>query len=62
MVTEPRRGIAQAVVISGMEAIGELTGSESFDTLIEAPWEMFEEQVAVTPAEGLAAERSRSLG
>ena len=35
VVTEPGRGIAQAIVISGMEAIGELTGSESFDALIE---------------------------
>ena len=42
VVTEPGRGVAQAIVISGMEAIGELTGSESFDTLIETPWETFE--------------------
>ncbi|MDE0617227.1 MAG: hypothetical protein OXH87_06530, partial [Rhodospirillaceae bacterium] len=50
VVTEPGRGIAQAIVISGMEAIGELTGSESFDALIETPWETFEEQVAVALA------------
>ena len=47
VVTEPGRGIAQAIVISGLEAIGELTGGESFDTLIETPWETFEEQVSV---------------
>ena len=62
VVTEPGRGIARAIVISGMEAIGELTGSESFDTLIETPWETFEEQVAVALAEGLAAERPPVAG
>ena len=62
VVTEPGRGVAQAIVISGLEAIGELTGSESFDTLIETPWETFEEQVAVTLAEGLAAERPPAAG
>ena len=62
VVTEPGRGIAQAVVISGMEAIGELTGSESFDALIETPWETFEEQVAVALAEGLALERPPAAG
>ena len=62
VVTEPGRGITQAIVISGMEAIGELTGSESFDALIETPWETFEEQVAVAVAEGLAAERPPAAG
>ncbi len=62
VVTEPGRGIAQAIVISGMEAIGELTGSESFDVLIETPWETFEEQVSVALAEGLAAERPPAAG
>ena len=62
VVTEPGRGIAQAIVISGMEAIGELAGSESFDALIETPWETFEEQVAVALAEGLAAERPPAAG
>ena len=62
VVTQPGRGIAQAVVISGMEAIGELTGSESFDALIETPWETFEEQVAVALAEGLAEERPPAAG
>ncbi len=62
VVTEPGQGVAQAIVISGMEAIGELTGSESFDTLIETPWETFEEQVAVALAEGLAAEQPPAAG
>ena len=62
VVTEPGRGIAQAIVISGMEAIGELTGSESFEALIETSWETFEEQVAVALAEGLAAERPPAAG
>ena len=62
VVTEPGRGIAQAILISGMEAIGELTGDESFDALIETPWETFEEQVAVALAEGLAAERPPAGG
>ena len=39
--SKPGRGITEAVVISGMETIGELTGSESFDALIETPWETF---------------------
>ena len=62
VVIEPGRGIAQAIVISGMEAIGELTGGESLDTLIETPWETFEEQAAVALAEGLAAERLPDAG
>ena len=62
VVTEPGRGIAQAIVISGMEAIGELTGSESFEALIETPWETFEEQVAVALGAGLAAERPPAAG
>ena len=62
VMTESGQGIAQAIVISGMEAIGELTGSESFDTLIETHWETFEEQVAVALAEGLAAERPPAAG
>ena len=62
VVTKPGRGITQAVMISGMEAIGELTGSESFDALIETPWETFEEQVAVALAEGLALERPPAAG
>ena len=62
VVIEPGRGIAQAIVISGMEAIGELTGSESFDALIETSWETFEEQVAVALAEGLAEERPPAAG
>ena len=62
VVTEPGCGIAQAIVISGMEAIGELAGSESFDALIETPWETFEEQVAVALAAGLAAERPPAAG
>ena len=37
VVTEPGQGVVQAIVISGMETIGDLTGSESFDTLIEPP-------------------------
>ena len=37
VVTEPGRGITQAVVISGMEVIGELTGLESFDALNRDP-------------------------
>ena len=53
-------------MISGMEAIGELTGSESFDALIETPWETFAssppEQVAVALAEGLALERPPAAG
>ena len=62
VVTELGRGIAEAVVISGMEAIGELLGSETFDTMIETPWETFEEQVAVALAEGLALERPPPAG
>ena len=62
VVTEPGRGITQAVVIPGMEAIGELTGSESFDVLIETPRETFEEQIAVALAEGLALERPPAAG
>ena len=41
-----------------MEAIGELTGSESLDASIETPWETFEEQVAVALAAPVSA-RSR---
>ena len=62
VVIEPGRGIAQAIVISGMEAIGELTESASFEALIETSWETFEEQVAVSLAEGLAAERPPAVG
>ena len=62
VVTEPGRGVAQAIVISGMEAIGELTGSESFDVLIETRWKTFEEQIAVALAEGLAEERPPAAG
>ena len=62
VVTEPERGITQVVVIPGMEAIGELTGSESFDALIETPWETFKAQVAVAAAEGLALERPPAAG
>ena len=62
VVTELGRGIAEAVVIPGMEAIGELLGSETFDTMIETPWETFEEQVAVALAEGLALERPPPAG
>ena len=43
VVTELGRGIAEAVVIPGMEAIGEFLESETFDTMIETPWETFEE-------------------
>ena len=60
--TELGRGITQAVVIPGMEAIGEFTGSEAFDTMIETPWVTFEEQVAAALAEGLALERSPAAG
>ena len=49
-------------MISGMETIGELTGSESFDALIETPWETFEEQVVAAMAEGLALERPSAAG
>ena len=49
-------------MISGMETIGELTGSESFDALIETPWETFEEQVVAAMAEGLALERPPAAG
>ena len=62
LVTESGRGITQAIVMSGMEASGELTGGVSFDALIETPWERFEEQVAVTWFEWLAAERPASRG
>ena len=60
--SKPGRGITEAVVISGMETIGELTGSESFDALIETPWETFEEQVVAAMAEGLALERPPAAG
>ena len=49
-------------MISGMEAIGELTGSESFDALIENPRETFEEKVAAAMAEALALERPLAAG
>ena len=62
VVTELGRGIAEAAVVPGMEAIGEFTGSEVFDTMIEIPWETFEEQVAAALAEGLALERPPSAG
>ncbi len=62
VVIEAGQGVTQAIVISGMEAIGELTGGESFDTLIETPWETFEEQVAMVLVEGLAAERPPAAG
>ena len=45
-----------------MEAIGEFTGSEAFDTMIEIPWVTFEEQVAAALAEGLALERPPAAG
>ena len=60
--SKPGRGITEAVVISGMEAIGELTGSESFDALIENPRETFEEKVAAAMAEALALERPLAAG
>ena len=47
---------------TGMEAIGEFTGSEAFDTMIETPWVTFEEQVAAALAEGLALERPPAAG
>ena len=62
VVTELGRGIAEAVVIPGMEAIGEFMDSDVFDTMIEIPWETFEEQVAVALAEGLALERPPAAG
>ena len=62
VVTELGRGITEAVVVPGMEAIGEFMGSEIFDTMIETPWETFEEQVAVALAEGLALERPPPAG
>ena len=37
-------------------------GSESFDALIETPWETFEEQVVAAMAEGLALERPPAAG
>ena len=62
VVTESGRGITQAVVISGMEAIGHLTEPEGFDKLIETRWETVEEQVAAALAEGLALERPPAAG
>ena len=62
VVTELGRGIVEAVVVPGMETIGEFTGSDIFDTMIETPWETFEEQVAVALAEGLALERPPPAG
>ena len=62
VVTELGRGIAEAVVIPGMEAIGECMDSDVFDTMIEIEWETFEEQVAVAPAEGLALEQPPAAG
>ena len=62
VVTELGRGIADAVVVPGMEAIGEFTGSDIFDTMIETAWETFEEQVEVALAEGLALERPPPAG
>ncbi len=62
VVTELGRGIAEAVVIPGMEAIGEFMDSDVFDTMIEIPWETFEEQVAVALAEGLALEQPPAAG
>ena len=62
VVTESGRGITQALVIPGMEAIGHLTEPEGFDKLIETRWETFEEQVAAALAEGLALERPPPAG
>ena len=62
VVTELGRGIAEAVVIPGMEAIGEFLDSDVFDTMIEIPWETFEEQVAVALAEGLALKQTPAAG
>ena len=50
------------VAIPGMEAIGEFMNSDVFDTMIEIPWETFEEQVAVALAEGLALESPPAAG
>ena len=62
VVTELGRGIAEAVVVPGMEAITEFMETETFDTMIEIPRETFEEQVAVALAEGLALERPPPAG
>ena len=62
VVTELGRGIAEAAVVPGMDVIGEFTGSDIFDTMIEIPWETFEEQVAAALAEGLALERPPAAG
>ena len=56
VVTESGRGITQALMIPGMEAISEITEPEGFKKLIEIPWETFEEQAAAPLAEGLASE------
>ena len=62
VVTESGRGIAQALVMPGMEAIGEITEPDGFAKMIATPWETFEEQVAAALAEGLASERSPPAG
>ena len=62
VVTESGRGIKQALVIPGMEAISEITEPDGFDKMIATPWETFEEQVAAALAEGLALERPPPAG
>ena len=62
VITELGRGIAEAVVVPGMEAITEFMETNTFDAMIEIPWETFEEQVAVALAEGLALERPPPAG
>ena len=62
VVTESGRGITQALVIPGMEAISGIAEPDGFDKMIETPWETFEEQVAAALAEGLALERPPPAG
>ena len=62
VVTECGRGITQALVMPGMEAISEITEPDGFDKMIKTPWETFEEQVAAALAEGLALDRPPPAG
>ena len=62
VVTESGRGIKQALMIPGIEAISEITEPDGFAKMIETPWETFEEQVAAALAEGLALERPPPAG
>ena len=62
VVTESGRGITQALVIPGLEAIGEITEPDGFDKMIATSWETFEGQVSAALADGLALERPPPAG